>query len=151
MQGPTVVLKILEYALIRDVQSSLRHPRRPDAAFLHPPLTVLQGFGSAQHMKLTGVLFQNMFPAINVSKAKLSDCQVWLQNSSSCQMGAHKVTSNTSMACARPSTPSLPCTHCGTMRSHSAQRTMHNQLLTTSELRKAGLSSVMETKAPGIL
>ena len=76
MQGPTVVLKVLEYSLIRDVQASLRHPRRPDSAFLHPPLVVLQGFGAEQHMKLTAVLFQNMFPSINVSKAKLSECQV---------------------------------------------------------------------------
>jgi ribosome biogenesis protein SSF1/2 len=71
-----VVFKILEYALARDVAAALKRPRRPPAASLHPPLVVLQGFGGAQHMKLAAVMFQNMFPAINVSKAKLADCQV---------------------------------------------------------------------------
>ena len=70
------MLKILEYSHMRDVLAAQRHPRRPDAAFLHPPLVVLQGFTGEQHMKLTAVLFQNMFPAINVTKAKLSECQV---------------------------------------------------------------------------
>lgn len=79
-----MVLKILEYALVRDVQAALRHPRRPESAFLQPPLVVLQGFGGEQHLKLTAVLFQNMFPSINVSKAKLSDCQVCVQPASCC-------------------------------------------------------------------
>lgn len=70
-----MVFKILEYALASDVQAALKRPRRPPAAFLHPPLVVLQGFGAEQHLKLAAVLFQNMFPAINVSKAKLTDCQ----------------------------------------------------------------------------
>ena len=70
------MLRILQYSLIRDVQASLKRPRCPHSAFLQPPLVVLQGFGTEQHMKLVAVLFQNMFPAINVSTTKLSDCQV---------------------------------------------------------------------------
>ena len=70
------MLKVLEYALGRDIMAAQRRPRRPQAAFTQPPLVVLQGFGGEQHMKLTAVLFQNMFPAINVAKARLSECQV---------------------------------------------------------------------------
>jgi ribosome biogenesis protein SSF1/2 len=76
MQGPTAVLKIRNYSLVRDVQASLQRPRMPPSAFLHPPLVVMSGFSTKQHLKLTAVLFQNMFPAINVNTAKLSQCQV---------------------------------------------------------------------------
>jgi ribosome biogenesis protein SSF1/2 len=76
MQGPTAVLKIVEFSYIRDVLAAQKHARLPEKALQHPPLVVLQGFGGEQHMKLVAVLFQNMFPAINVTKAKLSECQV---------------------------------------------------------------------------
>ena len=76
VQGPTLTLKVVEYALIRDVQAALARPRMPEAAFKQPPLVVLNGFGQEDHMKLTAVMFQNMFPVINVTQAKLSDCQV---------------------------------------------------------------------------
>jgi ribosome biogenesis protein SSF1/2 len=45
---------------------------------------VLNGFGGDQHLKLTGVLFQNMFPSINVNATKANQCQVrratWLRD-----------------------------------------------------------------------
>lgn len=76
VQGPTATLKIKAHSLVRDVQAALQRPRMPESAFQHPPLVVLSGFAAKQHLKLTAVLFQNMFPAINVNSAKLSQCQV---------------------------------------------------------------------------
>lgn len=76
VQGPTVVFRIKEYALIRDVQAALARPRMPQAAFQTSPLVVLHGFGQEEHMKLTAIMFQNMFPAINVMQTKLSEAQV---------------------------------------------------------------------------
>lgn len=76
LQGPSATLKIKEYSLARDVQAALARPRCPPSAFLAPPLVVLNGFGGDQHLKLTGVLFQNMFPSINVNATKVNQCQV---------------------------------------------------------------------------
>lgn len=45
------------------------------AAFLHGPLLVMNNFGQAEHMKLATVLFQNLFPPINVQTVRLSMCQ----------------------------------------------------------------------------
>lgn len=76
MQGPSATLKIKEYSLARDVQAALARPRCPPAAFQTPPLVVLNGFGGDQHLKLTGVLFQNMFPSLNVNATQVNQCQV---------------------------------------------------------------------------
>lgn len=76
MQGPTAVLQIKNYSLARDVQGIQARPRCPQTAFLQPPLVVLNGFSGNQHLQLTGVLFQNMFPSINVNTTKLNQCQV---------------------------------------------------------------------------
>lgn len=35
----------------------------------------MNNFGQAEHMKLATVLFQNLFPAINVNTVKLSNCR----------------------------------------------------------------------------
>ena len=51
LQGPTLTLKISEYALIRDVQASLAKPRMPENAFKTPPLVVMNNFGSEEHMR----------------------------------------------------------------------------------------------------
>ena len=40
------------------------------------PLVVLNNFGQEEHLKLATVLFQNLFPSINVQTAKLGQCQV---------------------------------------------------------------------------
>ncbi|KAG1655479.1 hypothetical protein FOA52_008674 [Chlamydomonas sp. UWO 241] len=74
-RGPTLTMKVASYALMRDVASSQTRPRVPQHAFRTPPLVVLNNFGSAEHMKLATVLFQNMFPSINVQKTKLAACQ----------------------------------------------------------------------------
>eukprot|EP00892_Ulva_mutabilis_P007000 jgi/Ulvmu1/4672/UM002_0403.1 len=74
-RGPTAVLQIMSYSLARDVQVAQSRPRSPQAAFLTPPLVVLNGFSGDQHLQLTGVLFQNMFPSINVNTTKLNKCQ----------------------------------------------------------------------------
>lgn len=44
------------------------------------PLVVLNSFGREEHLKLATVLFQNLFPSINVQNIQLHQCQVstWL-------------------------------------------------------------------------
>ncbi|KAI7992317.1 Peter Pan-like protein [Camellia lanceoleosa] len=60
-QGPTLTFKIQEYSLAVDVAQSQ---------------IVLSGFGTGeQHLKLTTIMFQNIFPAIDVNTVKLSSCQ----------------------------------------------------------------------------
>ncbi|PIA61363.1 hypothetical protein AQUCO_00300720v1 [Aquilegia coerulea] len=75
-QGPTLTYKIREYSLAVDVARSQLHPRCPPDLFKNSPLIVLSGFGTGeQHLKLTTIMFQNIFPAIDINTVKLSLCQ----------------------------------------------------------------------------
>ena len=74
-RGPTLTFKVNKYTLAREVAAAQRNPRAPQNAFLSPPLVVLNNFGDAPHQKLATITFQNLFPAINVRKVKLSTCQ----------------------------------------------------------------------------
>ncbi|KAL0918319.1 hypothetical protein M5K25_010321 [Dendrobium thyrsiflorum] len=74
-QGPTLTFEIQEYALVADVARAQTRPRCPQGIFNNSPLIVLSGFGSGgQHLKLTTIMFQNIFPAIDVNTVKLSSC-----------------------------------------------------------------------------
>ncbi|KAF2315013.1 hypothetical protein GH714_037555 [Hevea brasiliensis] len=69
-QGPTLTFKIHEYSTAQDVAQSQLRPRCPQDLFKNPPLIVLSGFGSGeQHLKLTTIMFQNIFPAIDINTA----------------------------------------------------------------------------------
>ncbi|KAF2315432.1 hypothetical protein GH714_039224 [Hevea brasiliensis] len=75
-QGPTLKFKIHEYSTAQDVAQSQLRPRCPQDLFKNPPLIVLSGFGSGeQHLKLTTIMFQNIFPAIDINTVKLACCQ----------------------------------------------------------------------------
>ncbi|XP_043708586.1 peter Pan-like protein [Telopea speciosissima] len=75
-QGPTLTFKIHEYSLAADVAQSQLRPRCPPELFKNSPLIVLSGFGTGdQHLKLTTIMFQNIFPAIDINTVKLGLCQ----------------------------------------------------------------------------
>lgn len=75
-QGPTLTFKIHEYSLAADIAQSQLRPRCPPDLFKNSPLIVLSGFGTGeQHLKLTTIMFQNIFPAIDINTVKLSSCQ----------------------------------------------------------------------------
>ncbi|XAR58441.1 hypothetical protein NMG60_11013829 [Bertholletia excelsa] len=75
-QGPTLTFKINEYSLAVDITRSQVRPRCPQDLFKSSPLIVLSGFGTGeQHLKLATVMFQNIFPAIDINTIKLSSCQ----------------------------------------------------------------------------
>jgi ribosome biogenesis protein SSF1/2 len=70
-------MRIHEYALMRDIIATLQRPRQPASMWKSSPLMVMNNFSSSENqLQLATVLFQNLFPAINVQKAKLSSCQV---------------------------------------------------------------------------
>ncbi|GLJ12761.1 hypothetical protein SUGI_0197250 [Cryptomeria japonica] len=75
--GPTLTFKIHDYSLAADIARSQSRPKSSSSAlFKTPPLIVLAGFGSEeQQLKLTSVMFQNIFPVIDVNTVKLSSCQ----------------------------------------------------------------------------
>ncbi|KAF2315434.1 hypothetical protein GH714_039228 [Hevea brasiliensis] len=75
-QGPTLTFKIHKYSTAQDVLQSQLRPRCPQDLFKNRPLIVLSGFGSGeQHLKLTTIMFQNIFPAIDINTVKLASCQ----------------------------------------------------------------------------
>ncbi|CAI5484909.1 unnamed protein product [Closterium sp. Yama58-4] len=70
-RGPTLTFRILDYSLAADVAKSQRRPYVPAGVFESPPLVVMNGMGASgkgtEHLKLMTIMFQNMFPPINVS------------------------------------------------------------------------------------
>eukprot|EP00890_Picochlorum_soloecismus_P000274 jgi/Picsp_1/1247/NSC_04728-R1_peter pan-like protein len=81
-RGPTLTFRIHEYALMRDVMSSLQRPRCPQSVWTSHPLVVMNAFNQegsktnrSDHLKLVTVMLQNLFPAIDVAKTSLSSCQ----------------------------------------------------------------------------
>ncbi|KAL1558394.1 hypothetical protein AAHA92_08869 [Salvia divinorum] len=75
-QGPTLTFKIHGYSLAADVIKAQLRPRCHKDLFQNPPLIVLSGFGTGeQHLKLTTIMFQNIFPAIDINTVKLASCQ----------------------------------------------------------------------------
>ena len=77
-----MTMKIHQYSLMRDILASQQRPRAPQSVWSTAPLVVLSGFAApgipkedTEHLKLTSILFQNMFPSINAATVKLSACQ----------------------------------------------------------------------------
>ncbi|KAM4747426.1 suppressor of SWI4 1 homolog [Rhinophrynus dorsalis] len=72
-RGPTLSFKVTQYSLVKDVVSSLKKHRMHEQQFTHPPLLVLNNFGTqGMQVKLMATMFQNMFPSINVHKVNLN-------------------------------------------------------------------------------
>ncbi|XP_037647545.1 uncharacterized protein LOC119501312 [Sebastes umbrosus] len=73
-KGPMLHFRVLKYALVKDVVSSLKKHRMHEQQFTHHPLLILNNFGSdGMHVKLMATMFQNMFPSINVHKVSLNN------------------------------------------------------------------------------
>eukprot|EP00598_Pedospumella_elongata_P005268 CAMPEP_0184980784 /NCGR_PEP_ID=MMETSP1098-20130426/10674_1 /TAXON_ID=89044 /ORGANISM="Spumella elongata, Strain CCAP 955/1" /LENGTH=419 /DNA_ID=CAMNT_0027504265 /DNA_START=86 /DNA_END=1345 /DNA_ORIENTATION=+ len=75
--GPTLHFRINAYSLSRQVRATQRRPYDSPAAFMTPPLVVLNNFSQSveSHTKLMRVTFQHMFPTINIKTVKLSECR----------------------------------------------------------------------------
>ncbi|KAJ4433593.1 hypothetical protein ANN_15903, partial [Periplaneta americana] len=72
-QGPTLTFWVHSYSLSRDVVSMMKKQFVFEKLFRNAPLIILNNFsGEGLQMKLMASMFQNMFPTINVTKAKLS-------------------------------------------------------------------------------
>ncbi|XP_048760658.2 suppressor of SWI4 1 homolog [Ostrea edulis] len=73
-RGPTLTFRVKEYALCKDVVSSLKKPNMDPKQFNHHPLLVMNNFnGDDMHLKLMSTMFQNMFPSININKVNLNN------------------------------------------------------------------------------
>ncbi|ELU03440.1 hypothetical protein CAPTEDRAFT_211498 [Capitella teleta] len=71
-RGPTLLFKIEEYSLTRDVLSVMKRRSVESKQFSHHPLLVMSNFsGEGLHLKLMASMFQNMFPSLNVNSVKL--------------------------------------------------------------------------------
>jgi len=77
-RGPTLTFRIDKYSLEADVKKAQKNPKSRGKSFLNPALVVLNNFstgGRESEKKLCALTFQNIFPAVNVKKAKLSSCK----------------------------------------------------------------------------
>lgn len=67
-RGPTLTFNIVNFALSRDVVSTMKKQLVFDEAFKHSPLIILNKFsGEGMQLKLMASMFQNMFPTINLA------------------------------------------------------------------------------------
>eukprot|EP00924_Labyrinthula_sp_SR-Ha-C_P005126 maker-scaffold_1-snap-gene-22.62-mRNA-1 protein AED:0.01 eAED:0.01 QI:53/1/1/1/1/1/3/96/431 len=90
--GPTLTMKIEKYALCKQIRSRQAKRRKktvpiPPVAFHSSPIVVLNNFPNPEEefdkdsskeeraKKITGAMFQGMFPEINIETIKLSDCK----------------------------------------------------------------------------
>lgn len=72
MPGPTLTFRVVSYSLMKDVVALQRRPHSPGAEFKSPPLVVLNNFGGKEnHKQLMAVMFQNMFPPINMQTVRV--------------------------------------------------------------------------------
>jgi len=75
-RGPTLTFRVQNYSLMKDVVALQKRPHSPGAEFEHSPLIVLNNFsGPEDEKQIMTAMFQNMFPAIEVQRIKLSDCR----------------------------------------------------------------------------
>ncbi|KAK3247550.1 hypothetical protein CYMTET_42955 [Cymbomonas tetramitiformis] len=75
-RGPTITMKINQYTLASDIANVQPHYSAPPAIFKNSPLVVLNNFaGEQKHLRLAGVVLQNLFPSINVRTVKLATCR----------------------------------------------------------------------------
>lgn len=75
--GPTLHFKIEKYSLARQVRASQKRPFESPAAYMTPPLVVLNNFSQSEEsqVKLMKATFQHMYPTINVKTVRLSECR----------------------------------------------------------------------------
>jgi len=73
-RGPTLVFKIVNYTLARDVISNLRKPAILPGLHLVSPLLVMNGFSVDEDFtaRLITSMFRNLFPPIDVNKVNLN-------------------------------------------------------------------------------
>jgi ribosome biogenesis protein SSF1/2 len=70
-------VQVLHYTLRRHVRGTQLTPVELQAAYLSPPLLILNNFNErgGEHMALVDTLFRGMFPPLNVASVKLSECR----------------------------------------------------------------------------
>jgi ribosome biogenesis protein SSF1/2 len=91
--GPTLTFRVVQFTLHKHIAKIQRRPVALNTPALHsaPPIVVTNNFesisaaatasaaapsgGSAPHLKLMRITFQNMFPATNVYTVQLKDCR----------------------------------------------------------------------------
>lgn len=74
--GPTLTFRVEGYSLMSDIANLQKRPHSPGSEFMHPPLLVLNNFsGKEEEKQIMSVMFQNLFPALDVKNIKLSQCR----------------------------------------------------------------------------
>jgi ribosome biogenesis protein SSF1/2 len=90
--GPTLTFRVVQFTLHKHIAKMQKRPVALNTPALHsaPPIVVTNNFesisaatasaaapsgGSAPHLKLMRITFQNMFPATNVYTVQLKDCR----------------------------------------------------------------------------
>ena len=85
--APLICFWCIQHGLTCEVQALVCHhcavgckfstrPRLLSHVVQGAPLVVLNSFSGEEHLKLATVLFQNLFPSINVQNMQLHQCQV---------------------------------------------------------------------------
>lgn len=76
-RGPTLTFRVVNYTTTKAIQTAQKTPHALNGPeFLTSPLVVLNNFaGEEDHKKIMAAVFQNMFPGLDITKLKLSQCR----------------------------------------------------------------------------
>ena len=75
--GPTTHFDVASFQLNKHVRAEQKRPYETTFAYATPPLVVLAGFANVTDPaeKLVRATFENMFPSIDVTTAKIAECR----------------------------------------------------------------------------
>lgn len=75
-RGPTLSFRVLNYTLMRSVVKAQKNPQSGGTAYDSSPLVVLNNFsGDDDHKKIMAAVFQNMFPGLDITTLRLTNCR----------------------------------------------------------------------------
>ena len=74
--GPTIHFRVLSYTLAASIRKSQQYPFDVSASLRSPPILIINNFeDKAPHLKLVVLMFQKLFPPINVQTVNLRECR----------------------------------------------------------------------------
>lgn len=73
-KGPTYTFNVEKYALASDIRAAVSTATARPAAFLTPPLVVINNFQS-EELRPLAELFHGLYPQVDVAKFSLKDCR----------------------------------------------------------------------------
>jgi ribosome biogenesis protein SSF1/2 len=75
-RGPSLYFRVLEYTTMESIRAKQKQVNAFGSEYKFAPLVVLNNFsGGEDHKRIMAAVFQNMFPAIDITTMRLANCR----------------------------------------------------------------------------